>query len=157
MEKMKHLPGEWVFENFIVGTSNKFAHAAAVAVANGCNTHSYNPLIIYGASGLGKSHLLHAIYNSVVTGNPQLNVIITNASAYVNDLVEAIKKDDFENFHKKYSSADFLLIDDTHILSRKQATQREFFMTLDSLINADKQVVCTCTFSEDDHYGEICV
>lgn len=131
---------EYSFENFVVGTSNKFAHAAAQAVALK-PAGSYNPLFIYGGSGLGKTHLLFAICNEIKKNAPDTRILYTKGENITIELVEAIGKGNMTEFRAKYRQVDVLLIDDIQFLAGKQSTQEEFFHTFDALHQANKQIV----------------
>lgn len=130
------------FENFVIGSSNKFAHAAAINVANNPGG-SYNPLFIYGHSGLGKTHLLCAIQKQILKNNPSANIIYTSGELFTNELVHYISMRDTHTFHEKYRNVDVLLIDDIQFIAKTVSTQEEFFHTFDFLIQKGKQVVLT--------------
>ena len=138
------------FENFIKGKSNELAYAFCIAVA-GKNESSpspvanktFNPLFIYGDSGLGKTHLMKAIENEVLKKNPDLNIIYTTGENFVNELVMALEYHKTIDFHNKYRNADFLLIDDIQFIAGKERGQEEFFHTFNDLSNAGKQIVLT--------------
>ena len=132
----------YTFEGFIVGQDNRFAHAAAQAVAAN-PARAYNPLFIYGASGLGKTHLLHAIKNELTKTNPSLKVLYIGGEQFTNELIAAISAGNTEPFHDKYRSVDVLLVDDVQFIGGKEATQEEFFHTFNSLHNSQKQIVLT--------------
>jgi chromosomal replication initiator protein len=131
----------YTFENFVVGESNKFAYKASRAVAD--NPTAYNPLFIYGQSGLGKTHLMKAIATEVLKKNPDYNVIIVKGESFTNELVEALAKKDTAGFKEKYRRVDMLLIDDIQFIAGKVATQEEFFHTFNALYEANKQIVLT--------------
>ena len=131
----------YTFENFVVGESNKFAYKASRAVAD--NPTAYNPLFIYGQSGLGKTHLMKAIATEVLKKNPDYNVIIVKGESFTNELVEALAKKDTAGFKEKYRRADMLLIDDIQFIAGKVATQEEFFHTFNALYESNKQIVLT--------------
>ncbi|MBR5536614.1 MAG: chromosomal replication initiator protein DnaA [Clostridia bacterium] len=132
----------YTFEKFIVGNSNKFAHAAALAVSN--NPASlYNPLFIYGGSGLGKTHLLFAIANSLRKKHPSYRIVYIKSEDFMNEMVEAVKTSGFTDFRAKYRQADLLLMDDVQFLSGRQSLQEEFFHTFEALFQANKQIVLT--------------
>ena len=131
----------YTFEKFIVGNSNKFAHAAALAVANN-PARLYNPLFIYGGSGLGKTHLLFSIANSVRKKNPNFRIVYIKSEEFMNELVDALQTG-FSEFRAKYRQADLLLMDDVQFLSGKQQLQEEFFHTFEALFQANKQIVLT--------------
>lgn len=130
----------YTFDNFIIGPSNRFAHAAALNVAHSPGK-AYNPLFIYGHSGLGKTHLLCAIMNYVKEKNPDANIIYTSGEHFTNELVYYIGNHNTHAFHEKYRSADLLLVDDIQFISKKEATQEEFFHTFNALTDAGKQIV----------------
>ncbi len=132
----------YTFENFIVGQDNRFAHAAAQAVAAN-PARAYNPLFIYGASGLGKTHLLHAIKNELKKTTPSIKVLYIGGEQFTNELIAAIASGNTEPFHDKYRSVDVLLVDDVQFIGGKEATQEEFFHTFNALHNAQKQIVLT--------------
>ena len=136
--------GEYTFQNFIVGPSNKLAHAAAMAVANN-PAHDYNPLFIYGQSGLGKTHLLHAIGNVVHTSHPDYRIIYIKGEDFTNELITAIQEGQgqIHFFRNKYRQADLLLIDDIQFIAGKERTQEEFFHTFNALYEAGRQIVLT--------------
>lgn len=134
----------YTFDTFIVGHSNEFAYAACTTVAKNEGVKSYNPLFIYGPSGLGKTHLVNAISHEMKKNNPALNIIYVNGEAFANELIEAIhQKKDTSKFHEKYRGADVLLVDDVQFISGREATQEEFFHTFNELYNAGKQIVLT--------------
>jgi chromosomal replication initiator protein len=131
------------FETFVVGPSNSFAHAASLAVAQSPGI-SYNPLFIYGGSGLGKTHLIQAIGRFIGHTNPKSRVIYISSEAFFNEYVDSLQKKSSNQFRKKYRSADVLLIDDVHFLIGKDAMQEEFFHTFNALHGNRKQIVMTC-------------
>ncbi len=133
---------EFTFETFIVGSSNKFAHAAAMAVATK-PAMVYNPLFIYGNSGLGKTHLLYAIYNEIQKNNPGINIIYIKGDEFTNELIEAIRQGTTAEFRQKYRKPDALLVDDIQFIAGKESTQEEFFHTFNTLYEAKKQIVLT--------------
>lgn len=133
---------EYTFENFVVGSSNKFAHAASQAVASKPAGY-YNPLFIYGGSGLGKTHLLYAICNEIKKHTPDAKIIYTKGEYITNELIEAIQKGQTMEFRAKYRQVDVLLVDDIQFISGKVSTQEEFFHTFDALHQANKQIVLT--------------
>ena len=130
----------FTFDTFIIGQSNKFAHAAALAVAQN-PSNSYNPLFIYGDSGLGKTHLLNAIRVEVMKNNPNAKVIYVDGETFTNEIIDAIQKKTTAEFQNKYRQADVLLIDDIQFIAGKERTQEEFFHTFNALHNAGKQMV----------------
>jgi chromosomal replication initiator protein len=131
------------FENFVTGKANQLAHAAAIQVAETPGT-TYNPLFIYGGVGLGKTHLIQAIGNHIKRENAQAKVCYVHATNYISDVVRAFQTKKFDEFKQFYNSLDLLLIDDIQFIADKTGTQQEFFYTLNSLIDAHKQVVITC-------------
>jgi chromosomal replication initiator protein len=141
--------GEYTFENFIVGNSNKFAHAASVAVANepACKlnkeSYAYNPLFIYGPSGLGKTHLLYAIINHIRKTRSDLKIIYVKGEEFTNQLIDSISKKTPEQFREKYRTADVLLIDDIQFIAGRDSTQEEFFHTFNALYEDHKQIILT--------------
>ena len=143
--KEEFLTGEYTFDNFIVGSKNEFAYTAckSVAINPNSNVKPYNPLFIYGPSGLGKTHLLMAIKYEVKKQNPDMNIIYTNSETFTNDLVYALGKKTIKEFHQKYRHADFFLIDDIQFLSGKDRSQEEFFHTFNDLYQYGKQIVIT--------------
>lgn len=137
------------FESFVVGSSNKFAHAAAIAVAANPGG-AYNPLFIHGNSGLGKTHLLNAICNEIKKNNPHANIVYTSGEAFTNELIHYlalargnVTPNNMGQFHNKYRNADILLVDDVQFIAGKEATQEEFFHTFNALSNAGNQIVLT--------------
>lgn len=133
---------EYTFSTFIVGRSNEFAYAACTAVAKEPGKN-YNPLFIYGPSGLGKTHLMHAIAHEVKQKNPDYNIIYVTSEEFGNDLIRGINDNNMVSFHDKYRSADVLLIDDIQFFSNKDRMQEEFFHTFNKLHAEGKQIVIT--------------
>ena len=133
---------EYTFENFIVGSSNKFAHAACIAVADR-PAQAYNPLFIYGPSGLGKTHLLYAITNELKKKIANVRVIYIKGEDFANQLIDSISRQAMNEFRDKYRSCDVLLIDDIHFIAGKTSTQEEFFNTFNALHEAGKQIIMT--------------
>lgn len=136
------------FDNFIKGKSNELAYACCTAVANkadggGDNNNMFNPLFIYGDSGLGKTHLMKAIEAQVRQNHPEMNLIYTTTENFTNEFVQALSERSTTEFHNKYRSADYLLIDDIQFIINKDAVQEEFFHTFNDLYNAGKQIVLT--------------
>ena len=134
--------GGYTFERFIVGNSNRFAHAAAYSVSQN-PAMTYNPLFIYGQSGLGKTHLLYAIASEVRKKFDKLNIVYIKGDDFTNELVEAIQAGAVERFRQRYRQADLLLVDDIQFIAGKERTQEEFFHTFNSLHEAGKQIVLT--------------
>ena len=133
---------KYTFDTFVIGASNRFAHAAAVAVAE-APAKAYNPLFVYGESGLGKTHLLHAIGHYARTMFPNVRVRYVNSEEFTNDFINSIRDDKASAFQARYRSVDVLLIDDIQFLQGKLQTQEEFFHTFNTLHNANKQIVIT--------------
>ena len=130
------------FENFVVGNSNKYAHAVSVAVAESPGD-IYNPLFIYGGSGLGKTHLMQSIGVQIIRNNPQAKVLYVSSEMFTNEFITAIKDGKSRAFRNKYRRLDVLLIDDIQFLEGKEQTQEEFFHTFEALYNNNKQIVIT--------------
>ena len=128
------------FENFVVGNSNKYAHAAALAVAES-PSEAYNPLFIYGGSGLGKTHLLHAMGICLLENNPDLNVLYVSSEMFTSELIKALREKKMNEFKSKYRKVDVLLIDDIQFLEGKENTQEEFFHTFNSLYDLNRQII----------------
>ena len=133
---------EFTFDTYIVGPSNKFAHAASMAVATK-PAALYNPLFIYGNSGLGKTHLLYAICNEISKTHPEMNIIYIKGDDFTNEIIEAIRKGTTPEFRQKYRQADALLVDDIQFIAGKESTQEEFFHTFNTLYESKKQIVLT--------------
>ncbi len=133
---------EYTFDNFIVGNSNKFAHAACVAVANHPAT-DYNPLFIYGPSGIGKTHLLYAITNEFKRKRPDIKVIYIKSEDFTNQMIDCMARRNMNEFREKYRSCDILMIDDIQFIAGKVSTQEEFFHTFNALHEDGKQIILT--------------
>ncbi len=131
---------EFTFETYIVGSSNKFAHAASMAVAQNPSS-VYNPLFIYGNSGLGKTHLLYAIGNEIKKRDKDCNVIYIKGEDFANEIIQSIMNKTTAQFRQKYRQADVLLVDDVQFIGGKESTQEEFFHTFDALYDVKKQIV----------------
>lgn len=142
LESLRRAHYEYTFDTFIVGSSNQLAYAACEAVAKKRNGQ-YNPLFIYGPSGLGKTHLLSAIQHEILSNNPEVNVAYISSETFTNDLISAIGSKTTEAFHKKYRQVDVLLMDDVQFISGKESTQEEFFHTFNELYQVKKQIVLT--------------
>ena len=134
----------YTFDNFVVGSSNKMAYSCCKAVADDPHgSHGYNPLVIYGPSGLGKTHLMYAIANEVLRKFPSTVIICIKSEDFLNEMLDCMAKKKMADFKAKYRRADMLMIDDIQFISGKAATQEEFFHTFDALREANKQIVVT--------------
>ncbi len=133
---------EYTFDTFIVGSSNKFAHAACLAVATN-PSHAYNPLFLYGNSGLGKTHLLYAIGNEIKKNDPSKVICYIKGDDFTNELIESLQLAKMSEFRHKYRQNDILLVDDVQFIGGKDSTQEEFFHTFNALYDAHKQIVLT--------------
>jgi chromosomal replication initiator protein len=133
---------KYTFDSFVIGASNRFAHAAATAVAE-APAKAYNPLFIYGGSGLGKTHLLHAVGHYASSLYPGIRVRYVNSEEFTNDFINSIRDDKAEAFQRRYREVEILLVDDIQFLQGKEQTMEEFFHTFNTLHNSDKQVVIT--------------
>lgn len=138
-----NLNSHYTFENFVIGDGNKFAHAAAWAVSESPGITNYNPLIIYGGTGLGKTHLIQAIGINALKKNPRLKVYYTSSEAFTQHFISSIQSNNVFEFSNFYRSCDLLLIDDIHFFSNKGKTQEEFFHTFNTLHQNKKQIVLT--------------
>jgi len=137
------------FDNFVSGRANQLARAAALQISNNPGV-AYNPLFIYGGVGLGKTHLLQAIGNTVRQANPDARISYIHANDYVDDVVKAYLNKQFDDLKRRYMSLDLLLVDDIQFLAKKDRTQEEFFYVFNSLIENKKQIVITCdTFPKE--------
>ena len=134
------LYGKFTFDNFVCGSSNQFAHAASLAVANN-PASSYNPLFIYGGVGLGKTHLLYAIGNYILKQKKDVRICYYTSETFMNEMINSIRYKRMEEFRSKFRKADVLLIDDIQFMAGKEATQEEFFHTFNSLYESHKQIV----------------
>jgi chromosomal replication initiator protein len=135
---------QYSFESFVVGSGNRFAHAACVAVAEKQGGRNYNPLFLYGGSGLGKTHLMHAIGNFVMTKYPAKNILYVQCEQFVNEFIYTIKENKYDDFRSKYRNTDMLLIDDIQFIEGKEQMQIEFFHTFNTLYESGKNIVMTC-------------
>lgn len=138
-----HLNKQYTFDSFIIGNNNRMACAAAIAISESPGT-AYNPLFIYGQSGLGKTHLMHAIGNQILENDPTKKVLYVTSETFTNEFVEAITKKKNDEFRNKYRNIDVLLIDDIQFLSKMERTQEEFFYTFNALYEAKHQIVVSC-------------
>jgi len=134
------LTPRYTFESFVVGSSNRFAHAASVAVSDS-PAKAYNPLFIYGGVGLGKTHLMHAVGQRVLQKSPKSKVLYITSEDFTNQMISAIQNRAMQKFREKYRSVDILLIDDIQFIAGKESTQEEFFHTFNTLYDAHKQIV----------------
>ncbi|MGB9731773.1 MULTISPECIES: chromosomal replication initiator protein DnaA [Calditerrivibrio] len=137
-----NLNKQYTFDNFVVGSSNQFSHAAALAVAEGY-FQTYNPLFIYGGVGLGKTHLMHAIGNKILEKFPKLKILYISSEAFTNEMIYALKSKTMDIFREKYRNIDLLLFDDVQFLAGKTRSTEEFFYTFNSLYDMQKQIVLT--------------
>jgi len=137
-----NLVARYTFQNFVVGASNQFAHAACMAVANQPGEH-YNPLFIYGGVGLGKTHLVNAIGHHAVAQRPGLKVVYLSSESFMNELIASLRRDKMDEFKKKFRNVEILILDDVQFIAGKERTQEEFFHTFNSLYESHKQIVIT--------------
>src|ERR671918_745597 len=137
-----HLIAKYTFENFVIGASNQFAHAASMAVASQPGEH-YNPLFIYGGVGLGKTHLVNAIGHKAVTQRSSLKVVYLSSESFMNELIASLRRDRMDEFKRKFRNVDILILDDVQFIAGKERTQEEFFHTFNSLYESHKQIVIT--------------
>ena len=133
---------KYTFENFVIGASNQFAHAASLAVANQPGQH-YNPLFIYGGVGLGKTHLVNAIGHRVGGGQRGMKVVYLPSESFMNELIGSLRRDKMDEFKKRFRNVDVLILDDVQFLAGKERTQEEFFHTFNSLYESHKQIIIT--------------
>ena len=138
----KNINSRYVFNNFVVGSSNQFAHAACMAVANHPG-RTYNPLFMYGGVGLGKTHLLHAIVQQCLNNNSRLKICYTTAENFTNEMINSIRFEKMTAFRNKYRNMDMMLLDDIQFIAGKERTQEEFFHTFNALFELKKQLVVT--------------
>jgi len=146
-----HLSSGYTFSAFIEGPNNQFAKAAAQTVAKSPGKHSFNPLVIYGGVGLGKTHLLHAIGNEIITTAPKLKVVIASSEKFTLDFISSIQKNRTAEFSRSYRNANVLLIDDIQFFQKKEQTQEQFFHTFNELYQLGRQIVMTA----DRYPGEM--
>ncbi len=149
-EFASNLNPRYTFDTFVVGPTNKMAHAVSVAVAESPGL-SYNPLFLYGGAGLGKTHLMHSIAHHIIQMQPNLRVLYVTSEKFTNELIDSLKHDKNKEFRDKYRNIDILLIDDIQFIIGKESTQEEFFHTFNELHEAKKQIV----ISSDKHPKEI--
>ena len=139
-EMARNLNPKYVFDSFVVGNSNRMAHAASLAVAES-PAQAYNPLFLYGNSGLGKTHLMHSVGHFILDKDPTAKVLYVTSETFTNELINSIKNNNNEEFRNKYRNIDVLLIDDIQFISKKEGTQEEFFHTFNALYESNKQII----------------
>ncbi len=142
----------YTFDRFVVGSGNRFAHAAAVAVAHS-PSHAYNPLFLYGPTGIGKTHLMQAIGSEIQLRSPGINVVYISSEHFANELIDAIAEKSTSKFRARYRKVDVLLIDDIHFIRSKEATQEEFFHTFNDLFDKHRQIVLSSDRGPKDIQG----
>ena len=139
-ELARNLNPKYVFDSFVVGNSNRMAHAASLAVAES-PAQAYNPLFLYGNSGLGKTHLMHSIGHFILDKNPDAKVLYVTSETFTIELINSIQNNKNEEFRNKYRNIDVLMIDDIQFISKKEGTQEEFFHTFNALYESNKQII----------------
>ena len=142
VHRQNNLIPQYTFEDFVIGASNQFAHAASLAVANQPG-ETYNPLFIYGGVGLGKTHLVNAIGHRAAARRPAAKVLYLSSESFMNELIGSIRRDRMDEFKKKFRNIDLLIVDDVQFIGGKERTQEEFFHTFNSLYESHKQIVIT--------------
>lgn len=142
IQRNNNLIPKYTFENFVIGASNQFAHAASMAVANQPGDH-YNPLFIYGGVGLGKTHLINAIGHRAVSKFPAAKVFYLSSESFMNELINSLRRDRMDEFKTKFRNVDILILDDVQFIAGKERTQEEFFHTFNSLYESRRQIVIT--------------
>lgn len=139
-----NLDESYRFESFVLGKSNEMAHAAAMQVAENPGGSAYNPLLLYGSTGLGKTHLLHAVGHQILAEKPDALVVYLNSEQFVNSMIQALRHNRIDEFKRQYRSVDALLIDDIQFFAGKDRSQEEFFHTFNSLLESRQQIMMTC-------------
>lgn len=143
------LSSRYTFDHFVVGKSNEVAAAAALAVANAPG-QMFNPLFLYGSTGVGKTHLMQAVAQEILSRNPDLRIVYLSAEQFTNEYVQALRSNSMPEFRRRFRETDLLLVDDVHSLKGKEATQEEFFHTFNAIYEAGRQIILTSDRSPDD-------